>query len=111
MRTCVLEAVATPAKTTVCHQEADLAITPAVSVDNALVVDEIRNESDEADATQSCEQDGCTVEAGSTDVENNCASTTDAKVQLSRRKRQRLCKSGSKLFSLGQYTNPVSFDF
>jgi len=96
----VLETVAKPATLTACQQEADSEITSAVSEDTALVEGEIRSQStDDADTTQSSMQDGCTVEEGCTDGENNCTPTTDAVTRLSPRKRQRLCKSGSTIRS------------
>jgi len=90
---CVLEA----ARMTDCHQEADSETKPGVV---AVTLDEIeRHSTGETDTAQSSDQDGCTVRANGTDGENSCRiSSTGSVTQSSKRKRQRLCKSGSKCF-------------
>ena len=96
----VLETAAKRATLTACQQDVDSSMTPTVSKDTAAVEveDEIRsNSTDEADITQLSVQDGCTVNECIEDGEYNGSSATDAVTRLSRRKRQRLSKSGVKL--------------
>jgi len=104
---CVLENIAQSSEMTDCLQEADLESKSAVNMDTAP--GESGRCSDQADTTQTSVQGDCTVKAGCTDEENNCTSATNTVLQLSQRNRQRLCKSGSKLFLLRQLINSVIF--
>jgi len=92
----VLTKVDATTKVKICQEEPDLDIKPEPANDSPLIANEnSKCSTDLADTVQSAEQDGCRLEADTTDREEMTdALTVSTPVQLSQTKRVRKCKSG-----------------